>query len=42
MNSLPYPGGTSNQMTAASGNAGWWAVITARDTTMEKIVRQNE
>ena len=29
-------------MTAASGNTGCRAVITARDTAMEKIVRQNK
>jgi hypothetical protein len=39
---LPYPCGACDEMTAAAGHAGCRAVIAARNTAMEKIVRQNE
>ena len=43
LNSLPYPGATSNQMTATSGEHRLdQTVIATWDTAMKKIVRQDK
>ena len=42
VNRLPYACGPNNKMAAAAGNAGWRAVIAARNTTVKKIVRHGE
>ena len=42
MNGLPYPRRAGNKITAAAGNAGCRAVITAGNTAMEKVIWQDE
>ena len=42
MNGLPYPRRAGDKITATAGNTCCRAVITARNASMEKIIREYE